>query len=1223
MSNFSFLRGASHPDELVERAWVLGYDALAITDRATLAGIVRAHAAAQFRGGPPAAAERAGGSSPAAGFKLIVGAHLEPVDASPLVVWAADQRGYVNLCRLLTRGYARAEGDLAAEASGRSVDAGDREPVACRLTFDDIACHAGGLLAGVPLAAITPAPGGIADRGHADRGHADRGHADRGHGACSPAHPDWQRILVEHLTHWRMVFGERLWALAEVARAGDDADRLECFGRVARLAGVPVVAAGDIRYHERSRLPLADVLAAVRRRATVDGIRGELLTNGERHLHERWRIAERFACLPGAVERSVEIAARCTFTLDELRYEYPEAIVPAAEPPQVQGSIPCGGAPAAGHLARLTWKGARQRYPRGVPEKVRALIEHELALVTELGYEAYFLTVFDIVRFARRRGILCQGRGSAANSCICYCLGITSVDPARMNVLFERFVSRERREAPDIDVDFEHQRREEVIQYVYKTYGRDRPLEDRGAALTAEVIRYRLRSAVRDVAKSLGLSLDRVERIAEVLDVGDDVDDLPRRLIEAGLDPDDATATRLVTLVGQLIGFPRHLGQHVGGLVMTKGPLTELVPIQPATMAGRTIIQWDKNDLDELGILKVDCLALGMLTCIRRAFDLVAEAGGARLTLATVPAEDPAVYEMISRADTVGVFQIESRAQMSMLPRLQPRCFYDLVIEVAIVRPGPIQGNMVHPYLRRRAGEEPVTYPNDEIRAVLEKTLGVPLFQEQAMRLAVVAAGFTPGEADQLRRAMGAWRRPGVIDEFHRKLVDGMLARGLSREFAEQVFAQIRGFGEYGFPESHAASFALLVYVSAWLKCHHPAAFTAALLGSQPMGFYAPAQLVRDARAHGVRVLPVDVNASGWHASLETSDESYRPQGRRSLETSEGLETSDGSYRPHAGQRSLPPGRTVHAAGPAIRLGLEQVYGLGEAAGQRIEAARRDGPFRLPRDLVRRAGLGRDELLHLARAGALKSLGLDRRRAVWEAMQCQDRPGSRPLLEHLGDESDDDGGVGEDLLGGSQAGDSDAEGSRIGNVENREDGDGCEAESGWARGTAIAEDAPKDAEKGVLAFLPPLSPQEEVIADYRTGGLSLTAHPLEFERTRLVADGIVTAATAMAAPEGRRVRVVGIVLTRQRPATAKGMLFLTVEDETGSVNVVVRPDVWQAADHAARRAAVLRIEGRIQRRGAVVHLLATRIDAAGARATASGGGASVLVGLPRMSRDFC
>ena len=1075
-SNFSFLQGASHPEELVARAAALGYEALAITDQATLTGIVRAHAAANELG-----------------IKLVVGARLEPVDAPPLVVWAATAAGYANLCQLLTRGYARAaEADAPRQAGDRQTppfptDGGEDDPPGragrCLLTSDDIACHAHGLLAGLPLASAGPGC------------HGDVFDDDR------------LRDTYEHLAHWRWIFDDRLWALAEVAREGDDAERLEWFGRVARLAGVPIAAAGDVRYHERSRLPLFDVLTAVRHGSTVEGIRGRLLSNGERYLHERGRIAERFAALPGAVERATEIAAACTFSLDELKYEYPPATVPP-------------GRSASDQLAHLAWKGARKRYPDGIPGKVRELVDRELSLIAELGYEAYFLTVFDIVRFARRRGILCQGRGSAANSAVCYCLGITSVDPARMNVLFERFVSRERCEAPDIDVDFEHHRREEVLQYIYETYGRDR------AAMTAEVISYRLRSATRDVGKSLGLSLDRVDQIAGVLDVGDSVAELPTRLAEAGLDPASDTGTRLVSLVGQLVGFPRHLGQHVGGMVMTRGRLTELVPVQPATMPGRTIVQWDKNDLDELGILKVDCLALGMLTAIRRAFDLIAEAGGPRLTLATVPAEDPAVYEMISRADTVGVFQIESRAQMSMLPRLKPRCFYDLVIEVAIVRPGPIQGDMVHPYLRRRAGEEPVTYPNEAIREVLEKTLGVPLFQEQAMRLAVVAAGFTPGEADQLRRAMGAWRRPGLIDEFHKKLVAGMLARGLSRDFAEHVFNQIRGFGEYGFPESHAASFALLVYVSAWLKRHHPAAFTAALLGSQPMGFYAPAQLIRDARAHGVEVLPADVNMSDWHATIEADSKNH---GEPCCEP------------------SGPP--------PALRLGLEQVYGLGEAEAERIVAARRAGLFRRPRDLCRRAGLDREAVLHLARAGGLASLGLSRRQAIWEAMQRTDKPASQPLLNGLDDDDPD-----ADTLG-----------------------------------------------------LEPMTPQEEVIADYRTGGLSLAGHPLAFERERLAGEGVVELAAANAAPEGRRVRVAGIALCRQRPATAKGMIFLTIEDETAAANIVVRPDVWAAADHAARRAAVLMVEGRIQRRGSVVHIVATRLTSATETAPA----------LPRMARDFC
>ncbi len=1074
-SNFSFLEGGSHPEELVERAHSLGYEAIAITDRATLAGIVRAH-----------------GTAKQAGIKLIIGVQLEPVDAIPLVVWATNRTGYAQLCRLLTRGYAAAAEGLgyAAAAGDGAGAASDPGAHACRLLLADIAAHAEGLLAGVPLAAITAAcmrdAGGLRD-------------------------------ASEAVLQWREVFDDRLVALAEVALEGDDEERLRWYAAVGHQTRVPLAAAGDVRYHERSRLPLFDALAAIRHGCTVEEVRGRLLSNGERHLHDRHTIASRFATLAGAVERSVEIARQCTFLLAELRYEYPDANVPEGRTP-------------AEHLADLAWRGAAKRYADGIPERVRSLIKHELGLIVELGYEAYFLTVFDIVRFARRRGILCQGRGSAANSAICYCLGITSVDPARMDVLFERFISRERCEAPDIDIDFEHDRREEVIQYVYETYGRSR------AAMTAEVISYRLRSAVRDLAKSLGLSLDRVEKIADVLDVGDGVEALPQRLAEAGLDPADDTCTRLTTLVGQLVGFPRHLGQHVGGMVMTRassggrhGDLCDLVPIQPAAMDGRTVIQWDKNDLDELGILKVDCLALGMLSCIHRAFDLVEAAGGPQLTLATVPAEDPAVYEMISRADTVGVFQIESRAQMSMLPRLRPACFYDLVIEVAIVRPGPIQGDMVHPYLRRRSGEEPVTYPSEAIREVLEKTLGVPLFQEQAMRLAVVAAGFTPGEADQLRRAMGAWRRPGVIDEFHRRLVDGMLARGLSQQFAEQVFQQIRGFGEYGFPESHAASFALLVYVSAWLKRHHPAAFTAALLGSQPMGFYAPAQLVRDAKEHGVRVLPVDVNASAWHARLEVDGTS----GKRKTE-------SLGSVRARRPE-------------PAVRLGLEQVYGLGEAAGRRIEEARRAGPFRLPHELARRARLDRESLLHLARAGAFESLGLDRRRAVWEAMRCLDRPESQPLLQGLQEEDEED----EELL------------------------------------------------------LPEMTRQDEVIADYQTAGLSLRSHPLHFERDELSERGVITAAGAGVAPEGRRIQVAGIVLTKQRPATAGGMIFLTIEDETGAANIVVRPDVWQAADHAVRRAAVLVVHGRIQRRGQVVHILATSLEPL------------TLATLPRMSRDFC
>jgi error-prone DNA polymerase len=1090
-SNFSFLRGGSHPDELVLRAAELGYTALAITDRMSLAGMVRAHGAAKSAGFPlivgavltvrrgcagpavlrmkPPVVSTAGTSSRLEKQPRVGSTDDDACDE--LVVWVQDRGGYANLCRLLTAGHA-AEGVLE---------------------YEQVADHAEGLLAGVALRPL-----------------AEAAHKQEGLSVSST-----RGAALATLVCWQEVFGERLYALAEVAREGHDEALLGWYEKVGRKADVPLLAAGDVRYHVRSRMPLFDALCAVRHGCTIEEARGQLLSNAERHLHPLEAVRERFARLPGAVERTAEVAARCSFSLDELRYEYPDATVPPDRTPSE-------------HLAHLAWKGAHKRYPAGVPEKVRGLLEHELSLVAELGYEAYFLTVFDIVRFARRQGILCQGRGSAANSAICYCLGVTSVDPARANLLFERFVSRERQEAPDIDVDFEHQRREEVLQYIYATYGRER------AGMTAEVIRYRLRSAVRDMGKAVGLSLDRLASLAECLDVADSSEALPGRLREAGLDPEGETGRRLLWLVNELIGFPRHLGQHVGGMVITRGDLRDLVPIQPATMPGRTIVQWDKDDLDELGILKVDCLALGMLTAIRRAFDLIERSRGTKLTLASVPAEDPAVYEMISQADTVGVFQIESRAQMSMLPRLRPACFYDLVIEVAIVRPGPIQGDMVHPYLRRRNGDEQVEYPSEAIREVLEKTLGVPLFQEQAMRLAVVAAGFTPGEADQLRRAMGAWRRPGVIEAFRQKLIAGMLARGLSERFAEQVFGQIRGFGEYGFPESHAASFALLVYVSAWLKHHHPAAFTAALLSSQPMGFYAPAQLVRDARAHGVKVLPADVQVSGWHARLEEQP------------TSGGQRGSDADI----------------VGPPALRLGLEMVHGLGEAAGRRVEQARQRGRFTSIEELAQRAALDRGSLLQLARAGALCSLETDRRRAVWEAMDGLDRPGSLPLFEQARD--------------GHAA-------AEVGLVET--DGEGLE----------------------------PMTRCERVLADYRTSGLSLEAHPVHFLRRELAGRGVVTTAETARLPEGRRVQVAGLVLSRQRPSTAKGIVFLTVEDETGSANVVVRPPVWQAADVQARRGAVVLVEGRIQRRGTVVHILATRLR----------GERGMSPALPRQSRDFC
>jgi error-prone DNA polymerase len=787
-----------------------------------------------------------------------------------------------------------------------------------------------------------------------------------------------------------------------------------------------------------------------------------------------------------------------------LRYEYPEELAPHGMPPMQ-------------FLRQLTWEGATRRYPQGVPSKVQRLLHHELELIAELHYEAYFLTVWDIVRFARSRGILCQGRGSAANSAVCYCLGVTAVDPDQMDLLFERFVSRERDEAPDIDVDFEHERREEVLQYLYQKYGRER------AGLAAEVITYRTRSAVRDVGKALGLSLDRVDALAKQVEGYHQEPQLAQRCRQVGIDPESDCGRRLVYLVHELIGFPRHLSQHVGGMVITQGPLCELVPIENAAMPDRTVISWDKNDLDDLGILKVDCLALGMLTAIRKAFQLVREHAGHRLTLATIPPDDAEVYEMICRADTIGVFQIESRAQMSMLPRLRPRCYYDLVVEVAIVRPGPIQGQMVHPYLRRRMGLEQVDYPNEAIRDVLHKTLGVPIFQEQAMRLAVVAAGFSPGQADQLRRAMGAWRRTGVIEVFHQKLTEGMLARGLSEEFAAQVFRQIRGFGEYGFPESHAASFALLVYVSAWIKYHYPAAFAAALINSQPMGFYAPAQLIRDARQHGVTVRPLDVNHSNWDCTLEPLQEN---------EHDKQLAVAETTALPGTGN-SMP---TL-----ALRLGLRLIRGLSPATAQIIEQARGQQPFRSLEEFTQRTGLSRAVVIRLSQADAFASLGRNRRQTLWEAL-AQERtaerrsPARRPLLDRL----------------------------------------------------PLADEEPVD--------LPDQQSIEQVLADYDTTGLSLKAHPVSFYREYLQRMRVTPAEELPQHQHDQQIRVAGLVLLRQRPGTARGITFVTLEDETGVINLVIHQQVWDRFYQVARRSPAWIADGRLEIRQSIIHIVVQRLQ---------------------------
>ncbi len=1062
-SNFSFLQAGSHPDELVGRAAELGYHALAITDHNSLAGVVRMHLAAK-----------------AHGVRLVIGAEITPVDAPPVLLYATDRAGYGRLARLITRGRLR-------------VPKGE-----CQITFDDVAEYAEGLIAVlIPPSEMIEA---ARQQDASGLGWSGGGRPERPAGS-----PELPSAVVKSGNGWlgrlrayRGVFGDRAYLAAELQRGPDDRQRLEAIKAISRQVRLPLVAAGDVHYHVPERRYLQDVLTCVREHCKLAEAGKRLYANAERHLRPVDQIGRLWAGCPGAVERTVEVADRCRFSLDELRYEYPEELCPA-------------GMTAMQFLTRLTWDGARERFGECISVRVRRLIEHELRLIEELQYEAYFLTVWDLVRFARSRNILCQGRGSAANSAVCYCLGVTAVDPDRIELLFERFVSRERNEPPDIDIDFEHERREEVIQYIYRKYGRER------AGMTAEVITYRPRSAVRDVGKALGLSLDRVDVLAKALEWWGD-EPLPRdRIREAGLDPDERTIRCLTGLVNRIVGFPRHLSQHVGGFVISQGPLTHLVPIENAAMADRTFIQWDKDDIDALGILKVDCLGLGMLTCLHKCFDLVNHRGDAApLRLESVPPEAPAVYEMICRADTVGVFQIESRAQMSMLPRLKPRDFYDLVIEVAIVRPGPIQGNMVHPYLRRRNGQEPITYPNAAIQEVLCKTLGVPLFQEQVMRLAMVAAGFAPGDADRLRRAMGAWRRRGLLEQFRKRLLDGMLANGLSRGFAERTFEQIRGFGEYGFPESHAASFALLVYVSAWLKRHYPAAYAAALLNSQPMGFYAPGQIIRDAQEHGVQVRGVDVNFSSYDCTLGRALQTDRAANGQQQQTANASGEAVRSGSPEM----------WGVGGPAIRLGMRLINGISEANVRGIGQARQDGPFRSVPDVARRADVSRGVLARLAAADAFRSIGLDRREALWEVLALREE---LPLFAEL-----------------------------------------------------------EPAEE--QANLPTLSLDEQVVRDYEAMGLSLVAHPISLVRDELDRFKVTSAARVSACRHGTRVRVAGLVLVRQRPGTASGIVFATIEDETGIVNLVIRPAVYEQCRRAAARAVGLVAEGKVERSGEVIHV---------------------------------
>ena len=1030
-TNFSFQEGASHPDELVAEAARLGLSALAITDHNTLAGVVRAHTAAKQ-----------------VGLKLLIGAEISLVDAPSVVLLATDRAAYGRLSRLITVGR-------------RAAPKGE-----CRLTFDDLAAHSQGLIVGIldaPRLANLPTAAPV--------------------NGASPIrlHEEGPRELAA-VNRYRELFGDRCYLFTELHYGPRDEQLLAAAQLLSKQSRVPLVAANGACFHAPNRRPLYDILTAVRAGTTVAAAAELLQPNAERYLKSPEQMHSLFSEIPEAVQRTLEIAGRCTFSLDELKYEYPQELAPPGMTPLE-------------HLQQLTWAGAHQRYPQGIPPKVRGLIEHELALIEELRYEAYFLTVWDLARFARERQILHQGRGSAANSVVCYCLQVTAVDPERQSVLFERFISRERQEAPDIDIDFEHERREEVLQYIYDKYGRER------AGMTAEIISYRPRSAIRDVGKALGLSLDRVDALSKTIDGHGGVPGLAEVCRMTGFDPESGVGRQLIEYVGELIHFPRHLGQHVGGMVMTRGPLCELVPIENASMEDRTVIEWSKDDLDDLGILKVDVLSLGMLTAIRKCFDLVEQHTGQQVTLANIPEGDKPTYDMICQADTMGVFQIESRAQMSMLPRLKPRCFYDLVIEVSIVRPGPIQGDMVHPYLRRRAKQEPVTYPSDVVRGVLEKTHGVPLFQEQAMQLAIVAAGFTPGEADQLRRAMGSWRKTGCIELLERKLVDGMTSRGLSAEFAARVFEQIRGFGAYGFPESHAASFALLVYASAWLKCHYPAAFCAAIINSQPMGFYAPAQLVRNAREHGVEVRPIDVNFSAADCTLERTE-----------------------------QNEL-----------AVRLGLRLINGLPDSQKGQIEAARQYGVFKSLADFTERTGASRAALTRLAEADAFGSLKLSRRQSLWQAISKEKQPREQPLFAGM----DDD------------------------------------------------EELPEN--------LPAISLQDEVHADYRTIGLSLKAHPMSFHRAELTALDVLPAADLAMHNDGEPVRVAGLVLIRQRPGTAKGITFITLEDETGVANLIVRQEVWRQYYRAARTAPALLAEGKLQKHQGIIHVLVTKLESVGGR----------------------
>ncbi len=1016
-SNFSFLEGGSHAKELVARAIELGHPAIAITDRNSLAGIVRAYSACKKA------------TDEGKNIDLIVGCRLDLQDGHSLLCFPQDRAAYGRLCELLTLG---------------RIEAPKGE---CHLAYDDLPAHgAGQIVIALPPADLRP-----------DELGAD---------------------FTAFLEKLRRDFPQRAYLALSHLYRGDDAGRLHDLQSLADRLDLPVVATNDVLYHVPERRILQDVLTCIRHGCAIEEAGFRLLANAERHLKSPKEMQRLFRDHPEAIANTIRIAEACTFKLDELRYEYPEEVIGPGETAQQT-------------LERLTWEGAGWRYPKGVPEKVRKQILYELAIVERLDYAPYFLTVANIVAYAKSQEILHQGRGSAANSTICYCLGVTAVDPEHSNLLFERFISDARQEPPDIDVDFEHEKRETVIQHIYEKYGRHR------AGLAATVICYRSRAAIRDVGKVMGLSVDTVNAISRSVWGWSSKGVTDIEIRQAGLDPTDRRLRAAIGIAKELIGFPRHLSQHVGGFVISRGPLSSLVPIEHAAMENRTVVQWDKDDIEALRMMKVDVLGLGMLSCMRRSFDLLREHYLLDHNLASIPQDDKDVYEMLSQADTIGVFQVESRAQMSMLPRLQPRNYYDLVIEVAIVRPGPIQGDMVHPYLRRRDGREKVDYHKPELKAVLEKTLGVPLFQEQAMQIAMVAAGFTANEADELRRSMATFKSNGQVEKFETKLVEGMVANGYSRDFAQRCFNQIKGFGNYGFPESHAASFALLVYISAWIKHHYPDIFAAALLNSQPMGFYAPAQIIGDAKKHGIEVRPVDINHSLWDNSLE-------PNGNRH----------------------------------AVRLGFRQAKGVSEDEIKKLLEHRRDS-YRHVAELTRRAKLHPATVTKLAEADAFRSIGLDRRQALWAVMALEQDV--LPLFSSVEDTSTPDAEV----------------------------------------------------------ALPLMPVSQHVIEDYRALALSLKQHPVAFLRSRLGGKGVVAAEELSKIQPGKRVTVAGLVLVRQRPGSASGTVFVTLEDEFGIANLIAWPQVFAQHRGIIMGAKMIACRGKLQREGEaphqVIHIVAEKL----------------------------